>query len=117
MVKIEIVADVKQKMKEDNKHVADILKGKKKINEAEKTIVISPEIFSKIFSPQKINLLLEIKHSEPKNIYQIAKELGRSYEAVYRDIKLLEGFGILRVSTEERKKYPSMQPVKIPIFA
>lgn len=117
MTRIEVVQDLNKKMEEDNKYIEDILKNKKKIKKTEKTIIITPEIFSKIFSPQRINLMLEIKKLRSSNIYQIAKKLGRSYEAVYRDIKLLEGFDIIKIKIENKKSYPYMEPLQIPVFA
>ncbi|MDO8740402.1 MAG: HTH domain-containing protein [Candidatus Woesearchaeota archaeon] len=118
-MKIEIVENIREKMKIDNKYVGNILKGKKIDGKrAEKTIVITPEIFSKIFSPERIKLMLKIKRNNIKNIYQLAKQLNRKYEAVYRDIKLLEGLGIIKLKDKDRKKIPLMdEPITIPELA
>ena len=108
-MKIEVVEDVKEKMKMDNKYVHNVIKGKiidKK--RAEKRLIITPEVFAKIFSPERIKLMLKIKRNNVRNIYQLAKELNRKYEAVYRDIKLLEGFGIIKLKEKDRKKIPFM---------
>ena len=108
-MKIEIVEDVKEKMKMDNKYVNNVIKGKiidKK--RAEKRLITTPEVFAKIFSPERIKLMLKIKKNNVRNIYQLAKELNRKYEAVYRDIKLLEGFGIIKLRDKDRKKIPFM---------
>ncbi len=117
MVKIEIVQNIKKKMEEDDEYVKDALRGKKKILKTERTIVTTPEIFSKIFSPERMKLLLEVRKSDSKNIYQIAKALGRSYAAVHRDIVLLEGFGIVKLRTSNKKRYPHMEAIQIPVFA
>jgi len=119
-MKIEIVEDVKERLRMDNGYVNDLLKGKVKIDKkrAEKTIIMTPEIFSKIFSPQRIKLMLKIKRNNIRNIYQLAKELDRKYEAVHRDIKLLEGFGIIQLKDKDRGKVPFMkEPITIPSFA
>jgi len=100
-MKIEIVENLKDKMKEDNR----------------KTIILTPESFAKIFSPARIKLMLRIKNNNIKNIYQLAKELNRKYEAVYRDIKLLEGFGILQLKTKDNKKIPSIENFSLNGFA
>ena len=116
-MKIEIVEDIKEKMKMDNKYVKDVIVGRIKLDrkKAEKTIMVTPETFAKIFSPEKIKLMLKIKRQNVGNIYQIAKELNRKYEAVYRDIKLLEGFGIIKLKEKDKKKIPFMdEPVTIP---
>lgn len=119
MVRIEIVDDLEKRMRETDKYVEDVLAGKRKISKAmaERTIITTPEIFSKLFSPERIRLLLEIRRSKSRNIYQIAKFLGRSYEAVHRDIKLLEGYGIVKVRTSDRKRYPYMEPIQMNMFA
>lgn len=117
MVKIEIVRDLKKKMQEDNEYVEDVLRGKRSIRKTERTIVTTPEIFSKIFSPERMKLLLEIRNSGSKNIYQLAKALGRNYAAVHRDIALLEGFGIVKLKTSNKKRYPHMEAIQIPVFA
>ncbi len=64
-----------------------------------------------------MKLLLEIRKSGSKNIYQLAKALGRNYAAVHRDIALLEGFGILKLKTSNKKRYPRMEEIQIPAFA
>ncbi|MFC1698306.1 hypothetical protein ACFL1H_08275, partial [Nanoarchaeota archaeon] len=94
-----------------------VIKGKTKIKNVEKTIIMTPEIFSKIFSPQRLKLILKMKNNI-KNIYQLAKEMNRKYEAVYRDIKLLEGFGIINIKDKERQKIPYIdESINIPAFA
>ena len=119
-MKIEIVEDIKEKMKMDNKYAKDVIGGKVKLDrkKAEKTIIVTPEVFAKIFSPERIKLMLKIKRNSISNIYQLAKELHRKYEAVYRDIKLLEGFGIIKIKDKDNKKVPFMdEPLTIPELA
>ena len=115
-MKIEIVENLKERMKSDNKYFKEVIKGKIKADrkKAEKTIVVTPETFAKIFSPERIKLMLKIKRNSLSNIYQLAKELNRKYEAVYRDIKLLEGFGIIKLKDKNKKKIPFMdEPLTI----
>lgn len=79
------------------------------------TIYVTPEIFSKIFSPQKIKLLMNLKN---QNIYQLAKTLNRKYESVYRDIKFLEGLGVINIKKQESKSIPYLkESLKIAEFA
>ena len=119
-MKIEIVEDLKEKMKNDNKYVKEVISGKTKADRkrAEKTIIVTPETFAKIFSPERLKLMLKIKRNSISSIYQLAKELHRKYEAVYRDIKLLEGFGIIKLRDKNKKKIPFMdEPLTIPELA
>jgi len=119
-MKIEIVENIKERMKMDNKYVSDVIKGKTNLDKkrAEKTIIMTPKVFAKIFSPERIKLMLKIKKNNIMNIYQLAKELDRKYEAVYRDIKLLEDFGIIKLKEKDRKKIPFMEgPIKPELVA
>lgn len=119
-MKIEIVEDLKERMKMDNKYARDVIEGQAKADrkKAERTIIVTPEVFAKIFSPERIKLMLKIKRNNIPNIYQLAKGLHRKYEAVYRDIKLLEGFGIIKLKDKNKKKVPFMdEPLTIPELA
>ncbi|MBW2974129.1 HTH domain-containing protein [Candidatus Woesearchaeota archaeon] len=120
MVKIEIVADIKERMDESWDYADKVLKGKARLDmkKAERTIILTPEIFAKVFSPERIKLMLKIKRNNISNIYQLAKELNRKYEAVHRDIKLLEGFGIIKLRDKDRGKVPFMdEPIRMPELA
>ena len=118
-MKIEIVENIRERMKADNKYVKEVIKGKQiDKKRAEKTIILTPEAFAKIFSPERIKLMIKIKRNNIESIYQLAKALNRRYEAVYRDIMLLEGFGIVQLEEKDRKKMPLMkEPITIPELA
>ena len=105
-MKIEIVEDIKDKMKNDNEYVHKVLKEDSPSYKGEKSIIVTPSVFSKIFSPKRISLMLKIKKEEYGSIYKLAKAVNRKYEAVYRDIKLLEGFGIIKIKTKDKSKIP-----------
>ena len=109
-MKIEIVDDVKKRMKEDNKYVRGVLSGRVKARKAVKTLLVTPEIFAQIFSAERIRLMKKVKEKR-MNIYQLAKKLSRKYEAVHRDVKLLEGYGLIKVSRSEGKSYPELGKV------
>ena len=51
MVKIEIVPSIKEKMNENWDYVDKVIKGKINLKKKERTILVTPEIFSKIFFP------------------------------------------------------------------
>lgn len=78
------------------------------ISKPEKAIVMTPEIFSKVFSPERIKLLQKIYKNNIKNIYQLAKELDKPYEVVFRNIKYLEGIGLIKVDEKDNKKIPHL---------
>ena len=69
-------------------------------------IVMTPEVFSKIFSPERIKLLQAIHQNNIMNIYQLAKNLNKPYEVVFRNIKYLEGIGVVKIINKNNKKIP-----------
>lgn len=73
---------------------------------AERGIVLTPETFSKVFSPERIKLLKRIYRNNMNNIYQLAKELDKPYEVVFRNIKYLEGLGLIEIKDVDNTKIP-----------
>ena len=117
MVKIVIVQDRKKYMKEVFKYVRDVADGKIEPKPAVRTIVFTPETFSQVFSPERVRLMLALRKWNG-NIYQLAKQLSRPYEAVHRDISYLEGFGFIKVKSVGRNRLPRLAgPIRIPAFA
>ncbi|MBI2144503.1 hypothetical protein HYU17_05145 [Candidatus Woesearchaeota archaeon] len=117
MVKIEIVPDMKKHMEEENKYIERVISGRIKPKRAVQTVVFTPETFSAVFSPGRIRLLLALEHWNG-NIYQLAKALGRPYEAVHRDIAYLEGVGFIKIASKGRSRFPRLAgPIRMPVFA
>src|SRR3989338_9165340 len=100
---IRVVESISKYNKELNKKIA-----KETLEKAEKGIVMTPETFSKVFSPERIKLLQRIYRNNIKNIYQLAKELDKPYEVVFRNIKYLEGIGLIKITEKNNKKIPKM---------
>lgn len=100
---IKVVESISRYNKELNKKIA-----KGMLDKAEKGIVMTPETFSKVFSPERIKLLQRIYRNNIKNIYQLAKELDKPYEVVFRNIKYLEGIGLIKITDEDNKKIPNL---------
>jgi len=67
---IKVVESISKYNKEINEK---IMKGT--LNKPEKGIVMTPETFSKVFSPERIKLLQKIYRNNIKSIYQLAKDL------------------------------------------
>lgn len=116
MVKIEIVPDMKKHREEENKYIEAVISGEIKPKRAVQTIVFTPETFASTFSPERIRLMLALRKWKG-NIYQLAKVLGRPYEAVHRDIAYLEGSGFIKIKSIGRKRFPRLAgPIRIPAF-
>lgn len=69
-------------------------------------LVMTPETFAKVFSPERIKLLRGIYRNNITSIYQLAKCLGKPYEVVFRNIKYLEGMGLIRIVEQGHRKIP-----------
>jgi len=90
----------------------EIVKDTKKINIAEKmtndkrkhVVFMTPEIFTKVFSPERIKLLTYLKEHKVQSISDLARKLGRKFEAVHRDIRYLDRF--VKLKREEANKVP-----------
>ncbi|MBI2139070.1 hypothetical protein HYU13_05755 [Candidatus Woesearchaeota archaeon] len=117
-MKIEIARNLGERIAGDNRYIHDVLKGKPvDKGKAAKTLLVTPELFAKIFSPERIKLLLKLGKEPPENIYRLAKALDRKYEAVFRDLKLLEGYGLIVLKAKNRERVPVIEhEVKLPSF-
>ncbi len=72
------------------------------------SIVMTPEVFSRVFSPERIKLLRRIHANDIRSIYQLARELGKPYEVVFRNLKYLEGLGLVRMKSKDNRRIPCL---------
>ena len=95
-------------MKTDDGYVEAAINDKIEIDpkKAEKTLIMTPAVFAKVFSPQRMHLILKVSKNNIQNIYQIAKDLNRKYAAVHRDISYLKSIGILKLRKKNKKVIP-----------
>ncbi|MFO7872609.1 MAG: helix-turn-helix domain-containing protein [Candidatus Undinarchaeales archaeon] len=64
-----------------------------------------------IFTPKRLELLHAIHSKNPKSLSELADITGRSVENVYRDIKLLKKFDIVKTEKSGRKSKPKVTKV------
>ncbi len=105
-MKIIIVDDIWEHMKKDNQYIHDVAAGKVKLKKCEKTIVCTPQTFHEVLSPQRIRILIHINTNPGLNITEIAKSLGRRFEAVHRDIKFLISYDLIKTRKEKKSRIP-----------
>src|SRR3989338_3202133 len=96
-VRIRIITNIKKEKKERTKFWDAVEKGEK-IKSRHPELVLTPKTFSKVFSPEKIH-----------SISGLAKELERPFESVDRDIKYLEGLGLIKLRKKEKAKIPIVE--------
>ena len=68
-------------------------------------------VVRKLLSNEKARLLHTIKSQSPGSIYDLAKKLGRGFQSVSDDVKLLERFGFIGLIEEKTKKRIRHKPV------
>lgn len=102
-MKIKIVASIQKYNKELNKKIHMGI-----VEVPETGLVMTPETFNKVFSPERIKLLQKIYRNNIKSIYQLAKELNKPYEVVFRNIQYLAGMGLLEIKKKDNKTIPQI---------
>ena len=100
---IKIVESISKYNKEINKKIEAGL-----LDKPEEGLVMTPETFNKVFSPERIKLLQRIYRNNVESIYQLAKELDKPYEVVFRNIKYLAGLGLIELKKKDNKKIPHL---------
>ncbi len=100
-MKIKIVTSMNDYNKELNKRIEAAT-----LDKAETGLVMTPETFNKVFSPERIKLLQKIYRNNIKSIYQLAKDLDKPYEVVFRNIQYLAGMGLLKIKKKDNKNIP-----------
>ena len=109
---IEIVA---MSDKEYGKHLNDIYKKVKnrKTKAEERIVLTSISDLNKIITPARLRLIRTIKKKNPKSISVLAKLLGRDRANVYRDLKYLEGLGLISLEQHKLETTPIFNFEKI----
>ena len=70
------------------------------------TIVVPPELFSKVFTKERLRLLKALE-KKPKNMGELTEMLKRPREAVSRDMSYLAGMGIVDVEKNGKERIPT----------
>ena len=109
---IEIVA---MSDKEYGKHLNDMYEKVKsrKAKSEERIVLTSISDLNKILTPARLKLIRTIKKKNPKSISILAKLLGRDRANVYRDLKYLEGLGLISLEQHKLETTPIFNFEKI----
>lgn len=88
-----------------NKRWKKLLQAKERSKTKEEIIsVASYEILGRVFSSQKLQILVLIPELKPKSIADLAKSLKRDFKNVYTDVKFLADVGLIDLQEEGRRK-------------
>ena len=104
-IEIRIIDNNQNYLEERKKDLANLSSGRAKL-ENKKTIVFTPKIFAKVFTPERIRLIKTLQEKKIESISNLAEILSRSFEAVDRDVKYLESMNLLTLIKKEKSKVP-----------
>ncbi|RJQ19444.1 hypothetical protein C4580_05200 [Candidatus Woesearchaeota archaeon] len=116
IIEIQIVENEKQRREEIRLISTDILKGT--ITGGRIRLILTPDLFGKIFSPKRIELLMHLSIKKKENVSELARALNRQFEVVYRDLKIFENFGLIKMVKLENEVLPELiGEIRLPIIA
>ena len=117
MVKIKIISDVEEELETNKERIKRIFKGEAIKEEGGRILIMTPEKFASVFSPKRLRLLRILKKTKIHSVQELATLLNRPYEAVYRDIKYLEGLNLIETKIEHNNRVPSViGEINIPLL-
>jgi predicted transcriptional regulator len=101
--------------KEYGKHLNDLYKKVKnrKAKKEERIVLTSISDLNKILTPERLRLIRTIKKKNPKSISILAKLLERDRANVFRDLKYLEGLGLISLEQHKMETTPIFDFEKI----
>jgi predicted transcriptional regulator len=83
-----------------------------------KIIILTPELFVKIFSPERIRMIKFMNKEKSGSISELAGKIGRKFEAVHRDLKLFENYGLVKMTEEGKNMIPTLVgQIRVPAIA
>ncbi len=90
---------------EIDKNINEILtKAEEGIIKEDDILFMTPEQAAEIFTTKKLELLHYVAKNPHVSISEIAKTLNRDWKSVIRDLKYLEGLGLVELAKEGRHR-------------
>lgn len=90
---------------EIERNIDEILgSAEKGIVNGEDVLFLTPKQAAGIFTPKRLELLHHVAKSPHVSIGEIAKTLHRDWKSVVRDLKYLEGLGLVELFKEGRHR-------------
>ena len=77
------------------------------------TFDIKDKRLSKLFTPKRLELLRIIMRKNPRNLTELSHLTHRKIENVYRDLKLLEKYGLITLTKHGRDTEPQVKRAAI----
>lgn len=117
MMQVEIKILSKEQIKKEIAEMAErVSRGKGK--GGKNTILLTSELFPKIFSQKRLELLITLAHTYVGTVSELARQLNRPFEVVYRDLKLFESYDLVKLTKKRRSVIPSLTgEIHLPVIA
>lgn len=71
------------------------------------------KLLRNLLTKEKVKLLYLIKKEKFSSIYDLAKKSNRDFKAVWKDLKILERFGLIEFHSEKKNGRTCFTPVLI----
>lgn len=97
---------MRQKWKVMKSFIDDIIEEPEKYPERLAVFVLTDEELCKIFTKERLKILGTIKEKSPSSVKELADIIKRDIAAVDRDLKLLQGYGLVEMKREGQKVRP-----------
>ena len=75
-----------------------------KLKKSIDVLSLSEDEYRNLFSKKRLDIIKTLRYKKFVSIYELAKELGRSYKNVYDDVNLLLGLEVIE-KTENKKTH------------
>lgn len=82
-----------------------------------RVMIFTPETYAHVFTPERLKLLLLLQKEEHTSISSLATRVGRHFEAVHRDLKVLASDDLIRLEKHGREVQPIMNKIRMPVLA
>lgn len=89
--------------------IREIIKNPEKTPDDVLLLSLSKEELTQLFTKRRIELIEAIKKREPSTMSELAKLLERELSAIERDLKILEGLGLVRLEKKGREVTPVIE--------
>ena len=84
---------------EDFRHAFRAAKAGRRVTRREGVYFTSIEAARNLLTPARLGLLRSIRTKRPRSTYELAKTLKRDFKNVQQDLRLLERYGLVRITT------------------
>ena len=83
---------------------------------SKKIMYIQPKDVSKLLSAKRVKLMHEMRRGGNKmNVSDLAEKLNRKQEAISRDLKILNKFGLVQLPRSGRECHPIAEKITLTI--